>query len=431
MRSHLSGRSAHGPALDERHRRCADVLAALLNGAAVYPLDVSREGVAPLAGWLKEHEITVAFFGSPLFRQFTQTLRGGGAFPSLRAIRLGSDTVRKSDVEAYRRHFAPTCILVNGLGATETGTLCKYFIDKDTPITTATVPIGYPLDDMTVLVLGEDDREVGDGEVGEITVRSRYLSQGYWRRPDLTASTFRPGSAGEGELVYRTGNLGRRHPDGCLEHLGRRAFLVKIRGYRVELPEIEAALMALDGIREALVTVGLGPSGENRLIAFVVPNSRPAPTQTALRHALAQELPGHMIPADFILLDAMPLNEHGKVDRAALPLPGRTRPDLASPFVAPRTPMEEKLAAIWADVLGLDRIRHPRLPFLDLGGDSLLATRIIARTLDTLGTDVSVRTLLESPTVASMAIAMLEASMRTAGAHRPPADEPEPPLRLV
>ena len=119
--------------------------------------------MAPLAGWLEEHEITVAFFGSPLFRQFAQTLRGGGAFPSLRAIRLGSDTVRKSDVEAYRRHFAPTCILVNGLGATETGTLCKYFIDKDTPITTATVPIGYPLDDMTVLVLGEDDREVGEG----------------------------------------------------------------------------------------------------------------------------------------------------------------------------------------------------------------------------------------------------------------------------
>ena len=156
--------------------------------------------------------------------------------------------------------------------------------------------------------------------------------------------------------MYRTGNLGRRHPDGCLEHLGRRGFLVKIRGYRVELPEIEAALMALDGIREAIVTVGLGPSGENRLIAFVVPNSRPAPTQTALRQALAQELPGHMIPADFVLLDAMPLNEHGKVDRAALPLPGRTRQDLASPFVAPRTPMEEKLAAIWADVLGLDRI---------------------------------------------------------------------------
>ena len=381
-----------------------DLWAALLKGAAFYPLDVKREGVAPLAAWLHEQEITIAFFGAPLFRHLAATLNGRDTFPSLRVIRLGSDTVHRSDVELYRRHFAPTCVLVNGLGATETGSACKFFIDMDTPIETATVPIGYPLEDMRVRVLDDDDREVGEGEVGELAVQSRYLAVGYWRHAELTAAAFR--AAGDGaERLYRTGNLARRHADGCVEHVGRCDFQVKVHGHRVELGEIEAALMGLEAIREAVVTARPDAAGDTRLTAYVVPDSAVAPTATAIRRALAGTLPDHMIPADFVALDRLPLNANNKIDRGALPLPAGTRPFIEASFVTPRTPLEATLAAIWAEVLGLDRVGvHD--PFLELGGDSLLATRVVARVRDALDVEMPVRVLLESPTIAAMAAAL-------------------------
>lgn len=383
-----------------------DVYAALLNGAALYALDVKREGVPVLAGWLREHEITIAFFGAPLFRHFAEDLDGQEGFPHLRVIRLGSDTVQKSDVELYRRHFAATCILVNGLGSTETTTVCKYFIDKDTRIVTDTVPVGYPVADVEVFVLDADGHEVPTGQSGEIAVRSAYLAEGYWRQPAVTAAVFRPSPTGHGDRVFLMGNLGRQHPDGCLEHLGRTDFQVQIRGYRVELAEVERALMAIEGVREAVVVAQPGPSGEIRLIAYVVPSVRSALAAGAIRQALRATLPDHMVPAHLVLLDTMPLNATSKVDRTALPRPGRTRPELETSFEAPRTPIEEMLSRIWTEVLGLDRVGvHDG--FLELGGDSLLAARVVSRVLDALDVDVPVRALLESPTVAAMAMVVI------------------------
>jgi amino acid adenylation domain-containing protein len=396
-----------------------DVLAALLNGASLYPLDAKREGVAAMAAWLREHEITVSFFSSPLFRVFAEALGGPESLPRLRVVRLGSDTVRSSDLDLYRRHFPHACLLVNGLGGTETGTICKYFIDKETTISHATVPIGYPLDDMTALVLGDDGRELAPGEVGELTVRSRYLALGYWKRPDLTAAAF-PSDPSGGEMrVYRTGNLARRHADGCVEFLGRRDLQVKIRGHRVELSEVETALIGVGGIREAVVMARPGATGERRLVAYVVSSARPAPTPGAVRRALAPTLPDHMIPAEIVAMDAMPLTPHGKVDRSALPLPARTRPELDADFVAPRTPIEEKLAGVWAEVIGLDRVGVLD-SFLELGGDSLLAARIVARVLDVLDVEVPASVLLASPTVAAMTVAVVERALGAAGGAAPP-----------
>jgi len=403
-----------------------DIYAALLNGAALYALDVKREGVLALAGWLRDHEITIAFFGAPLFRHFAEDLGGRDGFPHLRVIRLGSDTVQKSDVELYRRHFASTCILVNGLGSTETSTVCKYFIDKDTRIVTSTVPVGYALADIEAFVLGADGREVPTGEAGEIAVRGAYLAEGYWRRPDVTAAAFRPSPTGHGDRVFLTGNLGLRHPDGCLEHLGRSDFQVKVRGYRVELAEVERALMAIEGVREAVVVAQPGPAGESRLVGYVVPGVRSALAVGAIRQALRATLPDHMVPADVVLLDAMPLNATSKVDRTALPRPGRTRPELGTPFEAPRTAIEETLSRIWTDVLGLDRVGvHDG--FLELGGDSLLAARVVSGVLDALDVDVPVRALLESPTVATMAVVVIARRIEMAG----PDGEPGPAAGLA
>ncbi|HZJ72056.1 MAG TPA: non-ribosomal peptide synthetase, partial [Planctomycetota bacterium] len=383
-----------------------DVYAALLNGAALCALDVRREGVTALPAWLAEREITIAFFAASLFRHLADLLPVGDNFPRLRAIRLGSDTVQKADVELYRRRFAPSCILVNGLGSTETSTLCKYFIDRDTGIATPTVPVGYPHPDVRVFVLAPDGREVPPGEAGEIAVRSPYLADAYWRRPDLTAAAFRPSPAGAGERLFLTGNLGRQHPDGCVEHLGRVDFQVQIRGHRVELAEIERAVMSLPGVREAVVLAQPSPAGAARLVAYLVPSAEAVPSVSVLRAALEARVPDHMVPAEFVVLAAMPLNATSKVDRTALPRPGRTRPALDTAFAPAQTPMEEALAGIWREVLGLDRVGiHDA--FLELGGDSLLASRIVARVVDACATGLPVSALLETSTVAAMALVVL------------------------
>jgi len=399
-----------------------DTYAALLNGAALCVPDLARDGIAALPAWLREREITFAFFAAPLFRLFVEQLPGAAPLPRLRAVRLGSDTVQKSDVERYQRHLGASCVLVTGFSSSETGTVCKFFVDGRTAIDTPTVPVGYPVHDVRVFLLGPDGREVERGEVGEIAVQSPSLAEGYWRRPHLTAAAFRPGP-GSGERVYLTGSLGRQLADGCLEHLGRKDFHARIRGHGVELAEVERALVDLAHVRDAAVIAQPGPSGDTRLVAYVVPTPGSELLVSALRAALARSLPDYMIPAEFVPLSALPLTPTNKVDRSALPRAGRTRPLIDAPFVSPRTPIETTLARLWAEVLGLDRVgMHD--PFFELGGDSLLAARVVSRAVDALGVDVPVAQLLDAHTVAAMALVVLRRGVESRPVGPTPGAEP-------
>jgi len=264
---------------------------------------------------------------------------------------------------------------------------------------------------MEVLLLDEDGTAVRPDDIGEIAIRSRYLSPGYWRRPDLTAAAFRPDPAGGPERIYRTGDLGRRLPDGCLVHLGRKDFQVKIRGFRVEVAEVEGALLSLPTVQEAVVVAREDRPGDRRLVAYLVPTARPAPTVTALRQTLAAVVPDYMLPAAYVLLDALPKTPGGKVDRRALPPPGRTRPALDQPLVAPRTPVEATVGAIWQEVLGLDELGiHDN--FFDLGGHSLAASQVLARVTETLHVDLPLRVLFAAPTVAGVAVAVVQGLMQ-------------------
>jgi len=286
-----------------------------------------------------------------------------------------------------------------------------YFLDEHTPTAGHVLPVGYPAEDKEILLLDEDGAEVGGDAVGEIAVRSRFLSPGYWRRPDLTAAAFRPDPAGGPERIYRTGDLGRRLPDGCLIHLGRKDFQVKIRGFRVEVAEVEGALLSLPTVQEAVVVAREDRPGDRRLVAYLVPTARPAPTVSALRQALAATLPDYMVPAAFVALDTLPKTPGGKVDRRALPAPGRARPALDQPLVAPRTPVEATVGAIWQEVLGLDEIGlHDN--FFDLGGHSLAASQVIARVTETCHVDLPLRMLFEAPTVNGLALAVVQGLMQ-------------------
>ncbi len=245
-------------------------------------------------------------------------------------------------------------LAINRLGSSETGTIRWYFIDKKTQINGNLVPVGYPVEDNEILLLDDAGKEVGINNIGEISVKSRYLSPGYWRRPNLTEATFQPDPAGGSERTYRTGDLGRMLLDGRLVHLGRKDFQIKIRGYRIEAAEIEMALLDIAGIKEAVVVaredlpsdLSASPRTGKRLVAYVVPNRQPVPTVGELRRLLAVTLPDYMIPSAFVTLDALPLAPNGKVDRRGLPAPGRARPELGSIFVVPHTSVEEVLAGI-------------------------------------------------------------------------------------
>jgi amino acid adenylation domain-containing protein len=380
-----------------------DIFGALLTGASLHLYDLKTEGVGPLAHWLGQERITIYTSVPTVFRHFVDTLTEADAFPDLRLIKLGGEPVRRGDVERYRRHFGSGCLFVNRLGMTETGSVCWSVLDHATPIDGPGVPVGHPVEDHELLLLDDAGRRVGADEIGEIAVRSRYLSPGYWGKPELTQATFLPDPEGGDRRIYRTGDLGRWLADGRLAHLGRKDSQVKIRGHRVEIDEVEVALGELEAIRDTAVVAREDPSGEPRLVAYVVPRSPPAPTVTGLRHALAERLPTHMIPTAFVYLDALPVAPNGKVYRRALPAPDDARPELDVPFVGPRTPVEGALARIWAEVLGLKRVGiHDE--FLDLGGHSLLAGRIAARVVDAFQADVPLSALLAAPTVESMAV---------------------------
>ncbi|MFQ5907077.1 MAG: phosphopantetheine-binding protein, partial [bacterium] len=199
-----------------------------------------------------------------------------------------------------------------------------------------------------------------------------------------------------------------------LIHMGRKDFQVKIRGYRIEVAEIEIALFDHADIKEAVVVAREDRRGDKRLVAYLVPAGQPAPTVSELRRALAETLPDYMIPSVFVTLDALPLTPTNKIDRRALPAPGTARPELENPFVAPRTPVEQTLVNIWSQVLGLDQVGiHDN--FFELGGHSLLATQITARMLNIFRVEVPLRSFFQSPTVADMAVVVVQSQIEKAG----------------
>jgi amino acid adenylation domain-containing protein len=380
------------------------VISALVTGAAIYPWDISEEGLANLGNWTIGEGVTIYISGASVFRSFVSTLTAEQQFPSLRVVRVGNEPVRQADVELYKKYFSSDCIFVNWFALTETGNVACYFMDKQTKTTDDIIPIGYPCDDAEILLLDVNGQELGFNQTGEIAVKSRYLSPGYWREPDLTQAKFLTGSGAE--RTFLSGDLGIMLSDGLLYHVGRKDFQVKIRGNRLEFGEVESALLAMDGIREAVVITqdrGL----DVLLIAYIVPADEASPNIGTLRQALAEKLPEHMIPSIFVLLEALPLTSNGKVDRGALPKSGQTRPELRVNYVAPRTGLEETLVRIWADAIGLARVGiHDN--FFELGGHSLMAIQIVSQVNKEFQLGVPLKALFQSSTVAEMAVVITE-----------------------
>ncbi|OLE20148.1 MAG: hypothetical protein AUI36_35095 [Cyanobacteria bacterium 13_1_40CM_2_61_4] len=377
-------------------------------------MDIKEEGLVHLADWLIQEGITIYKSFPTVFRHFVSTLSGRESFPELRLIRLEGEPLHRRDIDLHKKHFSSECLFVNSFSSTETGPICLYFVDKNTEISGNRVPVGYTVESMQVLLLDESGREVGFNQSGEIAVKSRFLSSGYWQRPELTGEKFLSEPGVQEERVYLTGDLGQMSEDGCLEHLGRKDFQVKIRSFRVDIGEVEATLVDHPAIKEAAIIASEDQSGDTRLVAYIVPTRYPALTVSDLRSFLKEKLPDYMIPSALVSLDKIPLTATGKVDRRALPDPGSARPELDTIYVPPRTLVEKEVAKIWAEILSLDLVGiHDN--FLDLGGHSLAATRIVSRLINAFRLELPAQSLLQAPTVAEMAALILQAKVKEVG----------------
>jgi acyl carrier protein len=271
------------------------------------------------------------------------------------------------------------------------------------------MPLGRPVPGTRAYVLDAELRPVPTGVPGQLCLGGTRLARGYHRRPGLTADRFVPDPYGTepGARLYLTGDLVRRRADGVLEFLGRLDQQVKLRGLRIELGEIEAALLRHPDVQEATVLAHRTAPGESLLAGYLVARPHhPAPQPVQLRAHLRDLLPDYMVPAQWAVLDALPLTPSGKVDRKALPALGR--PVEAPDYLAPRDPAEEAVAGFWCEVLGVDRVGVLD-DFFALGGHSLLATRVLARIRAAFGIDLPLRLLFEATTVAELADAVAAA----------------------
>jgi amino acid adenylation domain-containing protein len=322
-------------------------------------------------------------------------------------VMVGGDTMLPDGLDLWQRTPVNSVRLLNAYGPTEatiTATVCELTSRLFKKTTFQRIPIGRPLANREIYILDNYGNPVPVGVAGELHIGGAGLARGYLNRSELTAEKFIPNPFSEepGARLYKTGDLARYLPDGNIEFLGRVDHQVKIRGFRIELGEIESVLGQHPAVREAVVLATEDAPGERQLVAYVVAEWEPLPTTTDLRSFLKEKLPEYMVPAIFVMLDALPLMPNGKVDRRALPAPDRAKPESEKAFVAPRDDLELQLAQIWEEVLGVRPI-GVRDNFFELGGHSLLAARLFASIENRLGKKLPLATVFQGATVEHLA----------------------------
>src|SRR4029079_13915305 len=336
----------------------------------------------------------------------------GRSFPNLRIARLIGEPILKTDLELCRQFFGPQCVFHTTLGTTEITMVRSLLLSSEMPCESSRVPVGYSVPDTDVLLLDDERRPAAPGEIGQIAVKSRYLAVGYWNQPELTEKAFLPDPTGGEERTYLTGDLGRMRPDGCLEHHGRKDFQVKVRGHRVDVEEIETALLAMESLKNAVVVAREDRPGEQRLVAYVVPKGE-APSVSQMRQCLSMNLPSFMMPSAFVVLDSLPLTETGNGAGLKLPAPMGKRPALRSSYRGPDDPLQLMLAELWEEMIDVRPIGIED-DFFELGGDSLLAVSLLTRIEESLGRAVPQAKFMERAQIDGLSRALIEEDAKRA-----------------
>ena len=376
-----------------------ELFGALLHGGrlVIVPYWVSRSP-EQFHALLAREAVTVLNQTPSAFAQLVRADAAASRELALRLVIFGGEALNLAELAPwFERHGDTRPQLVNMYGITETTVHVTFRPVRMADLATGTSPIGTPIPDLQLHVLDRHREPLPLGVAGEMHIGGAGLARGYLGRAALTAERFVPNPFAAGERLYRTGDLARRTADGDLDYLGRIDHQVKIRGFRIELGEIEAALLAHAEIEQAAV-IAREDAGDRRLVAYVVGRGA-APQPAALRAHLQRTLPDYMVPATFVRLDHLPLSPNGKLDRKALPAPDRHP---AADHVAPQTATEKTLAAIWQDVLKLPRV-GANDNFFECGGNSLSATRAVARIQQELRVALPLRTIFTTPTLGELA----------------------------
>ena len=322
-----------------------------------------------------------------------------------RAFIIGGEALTAESLRLWRQ-AAPKTRLINEYGPTETVVGCCIHEVRPEDPDSGAIAIGRPIANTELYVLDEALQPVGAGEMGELYIGGAGVARGYLNRPDLTAQRFLPDtfSGRPGARLYKTGDLARWRSDGILEYLGRVDDQVKVHGYRIELGEIEATLAGQPDVRSCTVLLREDTPGNKQLVGYVVPRAEP-PAPDDLRRFLKERLPEYMVPAHFVVLESFPLTQNGKVDRRALPPPTYETASGAHEYTAPRSETERRLAALWSDLLKLERVGIKDDVF-DLGATSLMVVSAVTQMQAAFGVALSIQTVFEHPTVAEMATAL-------------------------
>ncbi|MBV8416480.1 MAG: amino acid adenylation domain-containing protein, partial [Verrucomicrobia bacterium] len=394
-----------------------EIWGALLNGGTLVIMPPGPVSIEEIGAVLVGQQVDTVWLTAGLFNQMVDN-----ALPALSGLRqmlAGGEVLSVRHVETFRRTH-PQCQLINGYGPTENTTFsCCYRIPVEADLSGG-VPIGSPVNNTRAYVLDGDFAPAPVGVPGELYVAGAGLARGYLNRPGTTAERFVPDPYAPlpGERMYRTGDLARRRADGVLEFLGRTDRQVKVRGFRIEPAEIEAALRASPDVQDTVVVAREDETGK-RFIAYLVPRSGASMDLDALHANVRSRLPAYMEPSGYVVIPALPLNANGKVDHSALPLPeNEARPT----HLAPRLPDEQLLAGIWSHLLQTNQIGLDD-NFFKCGGHSLLATQLISRVRDAFNVAVPLRLLFENPTLVQFASALRSA--------RSAQHEVAPPLRPI
>jgi amino acid adenylation domain-containing protein len=372
-----------------------DIYGALLNGASLYPFDIRRQGgFQRLEEWLLEERITIWHSVPTLYRRFAESLQVTQVFPDLRWVVLGGEEVREHDVLLFRRHF-PGARFANLYGQTESTINSVWTLSPKDPF--GEIIIGDPVGDTQVLLVDEEDRIVEGSGTGEVVIVSEHVALGYWKDEEAGNHAFtRDEELGR---LYWTGDLGRLSIDGGISIVGRKDVQVKVRGYRVELGEIENTLVRYEGVRDAIVVARPNARGESDLNAYFTSDRQVEAAE--LRDFLSAQLPDYMLPLSFTRLDEMPLTPNGKIDRKRLAGHDFSPAQRAVEF-PPQTDTQRKIAAVWQNVLGTNEI-DVRSTFFELGGHSILMISLISMLHLELRVELRLQDLFRYQTVEQLA----------------------------
>jgi len=362
-----------------------------------------------LSAELREKQITILVLTTALFNHLA--CLAPEAFGQLRCLFFGGETAQPKWVKDVLTSSKPPRHLIHVYGPTENTTFSTFYLVENVDETATKLSIGRPISNTQVFILDSHLQPVPIGVRGELYLGGDGLARGYLNRPELTKEKFiinpltninsKHPRSGDNRL-YKTGDLARYLPDGNIEFLGRLDFQVKIRGFRIELEEIEKVIALHPQVETAVVLVTEDIHADKRLVAYIVSKHKQLVTSNELKIFLKQKLPDYMIPATFVFLDILPLTPNGKIDRRALPAGDLPRSPLEDTFMAPRTPVEEMLTKIWAEVLRLEKVGIQE-NFFELGGHSLLATQIISRGCEVFSVNLSISSLFEAPTIMGLA----------------------------